>query len=119
MIDRRPWGYGVVLEATGTWKVKRLCINPGGRTSLQSHRHRSEHWFVVAGRGLIHVAGLDREISPGVSIDVAVGETHRIANNADEDLHIIEVQHGSWCDESDIERLEDDFGRASLDRSLD
>jgi mannose-6-phosphate isomerase-like protein (cupin superfamily) len=110
-VDHRPWGYGVTLEVTDSWKVKNLCIKPGMRTSLQTHEHRAEHWFVVSGRGLINVAGHEREAVPGVSVDVPIGVVHRIANTGDEDLHIVEVQHGPLCDESDIIRLQDDYGR--------
>ena len=40
------------------------------------------------------------------------GAAHRIANHDDVPLVFIEVQHGDYFGEDDIERLEDDFGRA-------
>ena len=41
------------------------------------------------------------------------GQAHRIANQGDETLIIIEVQRGSYTGEDDIVRLEDDYGRST------
>ena len=42
-ISERPWGsYEVILEHSG-YKVKKITVNPGGKLSLQSNEHRSEH----------------------------------------------------------------------------
>ena len=48
---------------------------------------------------------------PGESVDVAIGQAHRICNEHDEELVIIEVQRGDYTGEDDIVRLEDDYGR--------
>ena len=40
-----------------------------------------------------------------------VGAAHRIANTGSEPLVFIEVQHGQYFGEDDIERLDDDYGR--------
>ena len=45
----RPWGSYDVLHGGDGFKVKRIVVNPGQRLSLQSHRHRAEHWIVVRG----------------------------------------------------------------------
>ena len=37
---------------------------------------------------------------------------HRVMNPGTEDMAFIEVQTGSYFGEDDIERLEDDYGRA-------
>ena len=49
---------------------------------------------------------------PGDCVDIAVGQAHRIANQEDEELVIIEVQRGAYTGEDDIVRLEDDYGRS-------
>lgn len=46
------------------------------------------------------------------AIDIARGSAHRIANAGSDGLVFIEVQHGDYFGEDDIERLDDDFGRA-------
>jgi mannose-6-phosphate isomerase-like protein (cupin superfamily) len=37
---------------------------------------------------------------------------HRLANTGKDEIIFVEVQTGSYFGEDDIERLEDDFGRA-------
>jgi mannose-6-phosphate isomerase len=110
--ERRPWGSYTVLEDAATHKVKRLVVEPGRRLSYQRHAHRAEHWFVVAGNGLVTLDGTDRRLVPGDAVDIERGAAHRIENVGPEDLVFVEVQHGTSFEEDDIERLEDDFGRA-------
>ena len=56
--------------------------------------------------------GVDRPVTAGSAVDVPVGVAHRMANDGDEPLVFIEVQHGTYFGEDDIVRLEDDFGRS-------
>jgi mannose-6-phosphate isomerase-like protein (cupin superfamily) len=110
--EDRPWGRFIVLEDTPTHKVKRLIVHPGKRISYQRHRHRTEHWVIIAGVAEIT---LDDQISrhaPGDTVLIAHGTKHRLANGGEEPLVLIEVQRGSYFGEDDIERFDDDFGRA-------
>lgn len=109
--DERPWGSYTVLDDELDHKVKRLVVAPGKRLSYQRHEKRAEHWFVVRGSGVFTLDGEEREVGPGDALDVPVGGAHRMTNTGDEDLVFVEVQHGESFEESDIERLEDDFGR--------
>ncbi len=45
----RPWGYYESIDAGPRFHVKHLMVKPGAALSLQSHRHRAEHWIVVSG----------------------------------------------------------------------
>jgi hypothetical protein len=45
----RPWGSHQGIDFGPRFQVKRLTGSPGSRLSLQSHRHRTEHWVAVAG----------------------------------------------------------------------
>ena len=110
--DQRPWGFYRVLEDAPGHKVKCIHVHPGKRLSLQRHRRRSEHWTVVEGRGLVTLGGEYRSVGPGSSFDIDRGMIHRIENQGTEPLVFIEVQRGDYLGEDDIERLEDDFGRA-------
>jgi mannose-6-phosphate isomerase len=109
--DQRPWGEYTVLDDRADHKVKRLVVRPGARLSYQRHARRSEHWFVVAGSGVVTLDGADVTVGVGEAIDVPVGVAHRVKNVGAEDLVFIEVQHGSYFGEDDIVRLEDDYGR--------
>lgn len=110
--DDRPWGSYDVLDDADSHKVKRIDVKPGQRLSYQRHERRAEHWFVVAGRAEVTIDGEVVSLSEGEAIDIPRGAAHRIANPGDRPLVFIEVQHGDYFGEDDIERLEDDFGRA-------
>jgi mannose-6-phosphate isomerase len=110
--DERPWGSFEVLLDAPDHKVKQLVVRPGRRLSYQVHARRSEHWFIVSGRGVVTLNDAPVEVAPGSAVDVALGTSHRIENTGTDDLVFVEVQHGEYFGEDDIVRLEDDFGRA-------
>lgn len=109
--DRRPWGYYVVLADEPDHKIKRIVVYPGKRLSLQRHRHRSEHWYVVQGEALVTRDEEVIRVAAGHAIDIPIGAWHRIQNPATTDMAFVEVQTGDYFGEDDIERGEDDFGR--------
>ena len=110
--EERPWGNYTILHTDDSCQVKKLVVNPGKRISLQSHKFRAEHWFVVSGQGIAELDSLEMQVGPGVSIDVPIGSKHRISCTGSERLVFIEVQTGSSFDEDDIIRYADDFGRS-------
>jgi mannose-6-phosphate isomerase len=109
--DERPWGSYTVLEEAAGHKIKRLEVLAGKRLSYQRHDRRAEHWFVVAGNGVVTLDGIDHPVTKGTAIDIPLGAAHRMTNTGTETLVFIEVQHGSYFGEDDIVRIEDDFGR--------
>lgn len=109
----RPWGTYTVLDDSDSHKVKRIVVLPGQRLSYQRHAHRAEHWFVVSGSGAVTLDGEQVMVRSGQAVDIALGAAHRIQNTGGENLVFIEVQHGDSFDEGDIERLDDDYGRAA------
>ena len=108
---RRPWGWYQSLDRGTAFQVKRICVNPGARLSLQRHRRRAEHWVVVSGRARVHCDGREQTLDANQSTYIPVGAVHRLENPDEEPLYIIEVQSGDYLGEDDIERLEDDFAR--------
>ena len=109
--DDRPWGCYDVLSDDADSKVKRITVTPGCRLSYQRHAQRSEHWFIVSGSAVVTLDGVDKALEPGDSVDISVGTAHRITNPGPEPVVFIEVQHGTYFGEDDIERLQDDYGR--------
>jgi mannose-6-phosphate isomerase len=109
--ENRPWGSWHVIDVEPGFKVKRIHVNPGSRLSLQTHEHRSEHWVVIRGTATATVDDDTRHVNTGESIDVPLGARHRLANDGEEELVIVEVQLGGYTGEDDIVRLEDDYGR--------
>jgi mannose-6-phosphate isomerase-like protein (cupin superfamily) len=110
-VEDRPWGRFEVLSDAESHKVKRITVNAGHRLSYQRHAQRSEHWFVVGGEAIVTLDGVEKIVTTGEAIDIPVGAAHRIENKGPGALVFIEVQHGSYFGEDDIERLDDDYGR--------
>lgn len=117
--EQRPWGQYTVLRDDARFKLKQLAVKPGNRLSLQRHQKREEHWMIVAGRPDIT---LDNDILrpiPGEAVLIPLMAWHRISNptevegKAAELVEIIEIQLGNYFGEDDIERKEDDYGRAA------
>ena len=107
----RPWGSYDSIDADDGFQVKRLIVNPGAVLSLQKHAQRSEHWTVVRGTARITLDDREFDLAVNESTYIPIGAVHRIANQTDKPVHIIEVQCGDYLGEDDIVRLEDNYGR--------
>ncbi len=107
-----PWGRYRVLDQGPGFQVKKLMVKPGGALSSQSHEHRSEHWVVATGIALVTIEGRTDSLSPGETADVPVRTVHRIRNETDGPVEVIEVQYGDHISEDDVRRYEDLYGRA-------
>ena len=111
-VVHRPWGtYETILEEE-RFLVKRITVDPGQRLSLQLHHHRAEHWVVVQGVATVTNGDDTFELCRDHAAYIPVGGRHRVANNTDEVVVMIEVQVGDQLEEDDIVRLEDVYGRA-------
>ncbi|MEM1312310.1 MAG: phosphomannose isomerase type II C-terminal cupin domain [Patescibacteria group bacterium] len=116
----RPWGLYYVLEDKPNFKVKKIVVNPNHRLSLQSHKHRSEHWVVVSGLATVEIRNQTPEsewvydLHPNESCYIKMNTTHRLANYGKIPLVIVEVQVGEYTGEDDIIRYEDDYSRNTL-----
>ena len=107
----RPWGYYDSLDVGDGFQAKRICVRPGQKISLQKHNHRSEHWVVVSGTAKITCGDKIYNLEKNESTYISKGEVHRLENQGEVDLEIIEVQTGDYLGEDDIIRLEDDYQR--------
>ena len=72
-----PWGTYTILAEGDGFKVKTIEVRPGQRLSYQKHSRRSEHWFVVAGEGLVTLDGTTSSVRHGDAIDIPQGAAHR------------------------------------------
>ena len=107
----RPWGAYEGLDAGDGFLVKRITVTPGSSLSLQSHRHRAEHWVVVRGIAEVTCENVIQTLEANQSAYIPIGAKHRLSNPGGEILEIIEVQTGKLLLEDDIERFEDHYGR--------
>ncbi len=107
----RPWGNYENLTEGPRYQVKRVVVKPGEKLSLQLHCHRSEHWVVVKGTGKVTRGEEVIILTENESTYIPSNTQHRIENIGKIDLEIVEVQVGSYLDEDDIIRFEDQYGR--------
>lgn len=108
----RPWGSYTVLEESANFKIKRIVVNPGAKLSMQMHKHRAEHWVVVSGEATITNNEIEYKLQENQSTYIPQTHRHRLANQSEKPLAIIEVQCGEYVGEDDIVRFEDTYGRA-------
>ncbi len=109
----RPWGHYQDVDQGERFRVKRICVAPGEKLSLQLHHHRAEHWVVVKGTARVTRGEEVTLLTENQSIFINVGEVHRLENPGKIPLQIIEVQTGAYLGEDDIVRLEDVYQRAA------
>lgn len=48
-ITNKPWGYEVILEENENFRLKKLHVWAGKRTSLQFHESKTEEWLFPDG----------------------------------------------------------------------
>ena len=107
------------LRISGKLSPKVLIVAPGKRLSWQYHDRRAEIWQVIKGTVGIITSPTDEEgelkkYAPGDRILLKKGLRHRAFGLSDWGI-IAEIwqhiDHENPSDESDIVRVEDDFGR--------
>lgn len=111
-VVHRPWGTYESIDSGPNFQVKHIMVKPGAKLSLQRHRHRAEHWIVVAGTALVTCDERQFKLQANESTYIPVGAKHRLENPDTVPLALIEVQSGAYLGEDDIERFEDSYGRA-------
>ena len=109
----RPWGWYINLEGKNSdgFKIKRIGVYPGKRLSLQSHKHRSEHWVIVKGTARVQVGEDQLILHKNQHVYIPVGVLHRMENIGEDMVEFVETQIGDYLGEDDIVRYQDDFGR--------
>jgi len=107
------------LKISGKLSPKILVVAPKTRLSWQYHHRRAEIWQVISGTVGVISSFTDQEAelniyNPGDQIVLKQGERHRLVGLDDWGV-IAEIwQHtdaSNPSDESDIVRVQDDFGR--------
>lgn len=102
----RPWGrFWTLLSIPWLW-VKVIRVDDGHRTSLQWHARRWELWLPLSGNGMVEVGARWWRQAFGWPIFVRKAVWHRLSGP----LWLLEVA-GGRPEESDIHRLDDDYGR--------
>ena len=107
----RAWGYYRVLHEQGKEiKVKELTVGAKTCLSMQKHKDRAEHWFVAEGTATVYTlnVGTDMDLVGNYnkfeSLHINKEQWHKLCNETDKPLRVIEIQYGENCIEEDIER---------------
>lgn len=107
------------LRISGKLSPKILMVEPGKRLSWQYHHRRAEIWSTIGGTVAVATSMTDEEtertkVGVGETIRLVQGQRHRLIG-LDGWGVVAEIwQHTDArqpSDESDIVRLQDDFGR--------
>ena len=110
-IVNKPWGSFEIINEGKKYTVKKIIVNPGGHLSLQSHKHRSEHWLIAQGNAEVVINEEKFNIHENHHIFIPKGAKHRLTNRCDKILIVIEMWFGDSLDENDIKRYEDIYKR--------
>jgi len=110
-IVEKPWGSFEILKSGKNFLLKKILVKPGGILSLQSHDHRSEHWIVAQGEAEVTIDNKIVNLKENENIFIPKGSIHRLANNNNDNLIVIEMWYGEKLNENDIKRYEDIYNR--------
>lgn len=107
------------LRISGKLSPKILLVMPGQRLSWQYHHRRAEIWRVIEGQVAVMCSATDEPgqtvvLNKGNQITLSCGERHRLIGLDDWGIVAEIWQHTdptNPSDESDIVRVQDDFGR--------
>ncbi len=106
---KKPWGEFTQFSLNEKSTVKTLKVEVSGKLSLQTHKHRSERWYVLEGNPEITQGENVFTAAPGQEIYIELGQKHRISAPTNR-VVILEIAYGEF-DEEDIIRLEDKYNR--------
>ena len=108
--DIRPWGKFRSFPYKQAGSIKIITVNPASSLSLQCHNRRSEFWIVLD-KGLEVTVG-KKVWHPEENQEIFIPKNtpHRLRCIGEKPARIMEIWIGK-SNESDIVRLQDDYGR--------
>ncbi len=111
----KPWGFEIWIAdgSEGSYAFKIIGLKNGTKTSLQYHKEKREHNFILSGKAILYYEDKDtgeivssQELGPGHIIYVNPPGVHRI--EALTDLILIEASSPQL---DDVIRIQDDTDR--------
>ncbi|MGD8574606.1 MAG: cupin domain-containing protein [Gammaproteobacteria bacterium] len=88
------WGEGCdgwLLRDGADLSVIQERVPPGGSEVRHFHRHARQFFYILSGRATLEVDGEVHELGAGQGCEVAPGQWHQLANDADRDLIFLVV----------------------------
>ena len=99
MFAEKSWGSYRVIDVGNESLTVKVTLHAGNKMNYHAHERRSEAWNIISGRGKVIIDGAMREVKPGDTVSIAVGQKHMV--EAIDELQIIEVQFGTDIDVHD------------------
>ena len=110
-VVNKPWGSFEIIDEGEKYTIKKIIVRPGGKLSLQSHEHRSEHWLIANGVAEVIIDDIVHSLKVNDNVFIPKGSKHRLSNVGSENLIVIEMWFGDKLDENDIKRYDDIYNR--------
>jgi mannose-1-phosphate guanylyltransferase len=108
-IKKRPWGKMEQFAFNEKCTVKILHVKSNKQNSLQTHKQRAEFWKVLEGPVKVVIGSKTIKAKANDQFFIKKGQKHRLGGYK-KPGSVLEISFGNFK-ESDIKRLEDDFGR--------
>ena len=80
-IVNKPWGSYRIIDQGECFLVKNIVVKPYCKLSLQSHKHRSEHWIIVEGRAEVTINDNITTLETNQSTFIPSETKHRLSEN--------------------------------------
>lgn len=106
-VTYRPWGTREVLWEGDGYLVRKVKIFPGMSLSSHAHAKRNENFSVAKGVLAIEINGKVHHLTEGESVSALPGQMHRLYNDSDEIVVVIETGTGTEITESDMIHYDD------------
>ena len=103
----RPWGTRELVQKSDGYRVRKIVIYPGMQLSSHIHEKRNENYTVIKGTLTVRLDGTVKEVPTGESINIPAGAEHKLWNDTDNTIIVIEVDTGKIIDESDMVHSDD------------
>lgn len=112
-INYRPWGTSELLRSEPGYRVRKDIIYAGRSLTRHMHEKRNENYTVAKGILAVELKNKTIRLQEGESINILPKQLHRLFNDSDQEIIVIEVDTGAEIAESDLVHFE-----ATLEENL-
>ena len=125
---KKPWGYVHEIQSPFSMGAKIINLKAEERTSLKYYKNCNQLIILYEGKALVEAPGEKEfqdftengrnyfELNPGNCLLIQAASPYRIS--ALEDSVLIEVLGGRRSSNDDTVMLEDDYGRATINKNI-
>jgi mannose-6-phosphate isomerase-like protein (cupin superfamily) len=85
-----------VGEITERHSLAYVTILPGKAGRRHYHPEAEESYYILSGKGQMHIGDESAQVSPGDAILIKATDHHKIVNTGDEDLTFLAVCVPAW-----------------------